>query len=244
MGGGLLKSANDTLNYIALYSVAVYNMCTEGKARIKQLTMVRISLECTCVLPICLRVPSEDIYIMEREYPTSCTLLEVGQNTLCQVCSSNVLVCSLSVVIQIIISSNGPDAHSLLNVLLEVLKAHHFDRFNKNQVDRVIFTLSHCITRAHNRGWVGGWEGGGEGGGKKNCKNLKNQTGWLSVCQDGKGQKYNKTIQWQLTAINKHRTLTHPRTCLHSKWQCPIYLYTNVCMCVLQFMRTYGVCLL
>ena len=56
---------------------------------------------------ICLRVPSEYIYLMEREYPTSCTLLE-------HTASSVFLVCSLSVVIKISLHVVDPDKYTVL----------------------------------------------------------------------------------------------------------------------------------
>ena len=71
--------------------------------------------------------------------------------------------------IMLLHSQQWSDAHSLLNVLLEVLKTRHFDRFFHAA------TVSHMHTIG-----VGGREGGGEGGGQKKLKNLK-PTGWLAI---------------------------------------------------------------
>ena len=59
------------------------------------------------------------------------------------------------------------------------------------------------LYHVHNiRGWLGGWKIGGEGGVQK----FKNkQAGWLSVCQDRKGQNETKVQQNDPVIANSHQ---------------------------------------
>ena len=58
-------------------------------------------------------------------------------------------------------------------------------------------------------------------------------------------QKYNKTIQWYLTAVNKHGTLFRPRTHLHSDSKVPmphLPVYKCVYVCLIRSLCVRTVC--
>ena len=95
---GQLTIAFSQLATIALYYVAVYNMCTEGKPWIKD----KVTNNGTYIMHMCITYLFEGSirrYLYNGEGVSN--FLYSPRSWLEQVCSSNVLVCSLSVVIQI-----------------------------------------------------------------------------------------------------------------------------------------------